>query len=447
MFGFGNSFAGFFGPTFQHEYRCFPVSAIGRDDLETGNRMVLPPSAVQELSRAQAPSPMLFEVTDLEQLFRTHAGVLEFTAPEETCYLPGWMLRRLHAAEGHVLRVALKALPKATFALLRPASVALLRVYNPRAMLENGLRGFAALTAGDEFQVPYNSQLYSVEVVEVRPGDAACIVDADVQVEFATPKDAQSAAQSLSDSVAKLEESVKADFPSEPAKKPPDAAEETARKGLELFGGTGARPDGAPVPARPEADETDSNGEMPWKSKRRIRGGVKNTTPPYGYDRAKVQGQSAADRAAAGLVSAAAMPAACEGAPTLGGTMSGQAASPGALKGQALEAAQRRENEQAEEIARRRALEEEERRRRAQEEEQKRLKAQELAEKARQAPQAPAQKAPAQKRMANGRAGAGEAHISSSPRADGDGGSGGFCCGCLRASGDSAGGRAPSAQV
>merc|ERR1719157_139645 len=153
---FDRNFGGIFGPKFQSQYRCYPVSNIGRGDLEIGNRIILPASAMQQLSKVQAPSPMLFELTDLDQLLRTHAGVLEFTAPEDTCYLPCWMLHRLRAAEGHTLRVALKALPKATFVRFRPASVALLRVYNPRALLENGLKNFVCLTAGDSFAVEYN---------------------------------------------------------------------------------------------------------------------------------------------------------------------------------------------------------------------------------------------------------------------------------------------------
>lgn len=329
------------------------------------------------------------------------------------------MLHRLRTAEGRLLQVALKALPKATFVRLRPASVALLRVYNPRALLENGLRNFTCLTAGDEFAVEYNTQLYNVEVVEVRPGDAACIIDADVEVEFATPKEAEAAAQSLSRSVPELEQSVEATFP-EPSQGEAPAPQD---KGLTLFGGQGQRPDGEPVLP---VDDVDCYGDMPWKSSRRIKGGIKHTTPPYGYDITKTHGRSAASRDAPALISAAAMPASSEGAVKLGGYRSNEAASPEALKAQGHEAAQRREAEQAIEIAARRKLEAEEKRRQELEEEDKCRKARELAEKTRQAAPAPVLTAPAQKRMVG--------PASSQSGTDAANNSGMFCCGCLRGS-------------
>jgi ubiquitin fusion degradation protein 1 len=400
--------SGIFGPKFQKEYKCYSFSSIQRDELEAGNRLILPPSAVRELSRQHSDGPMLFEVTDLDQRLRTHAGVLEFTAQEDVCFMPQWMLRRLVAEEGHMLRVALKTLPKATFVRLRPASVALLRIYNPKAMLESGLKGFVALTAGDEFAVPYNKQLYHVEVVEVRPGDAVSIVDTDVEVDFATPKDAQPqpppAAQTSSPEVGAEVDTTSG---------------EVGKTGLTLFSGTGQRPNGAAV--LPEDHDAESEEELPWKSKRRIPYGVKYTTPPYGYrslGEAPRGSNLVAEKPAVKLEETAA----------LGGSYIG-AASPDELKAHALFAASQREADQAVVIAHRRREEEEKHRR--EEEERKRREAEEQkrleAEKARRR-LPPVQQAPAQKRMVP--AAGGESAASGGP---GKPSTGLGCCGCFRA--------------
>jgi len=224
----------------------------------------------------------------------------------------------------------------------------------------------------------------------VRPGNAACIVEADVQVEFATPKDAEAAAESLSRSMVDVDVEPEVDSVKLEAEATPAVAQS---KEPVLFSGTGQRPNGEIVLPW---SEDDIDGEMPWKSKRRIKGGVKWAKAPYGYDLARTTGISPADRAtAAAEASAAAMVETSADAVVLGGYMSGLDVPHATLKAEGLEAAQRRQQQQAGEIAERRfveeqakrkqMLEEEEKQRLAAEEELKRQQAAEEEEKQRQA--------------------------------------------------------------
>jgi len=65
MFGYG-----FFGGgggmpgRFDHEYQAFPVSFIGKEELEKGNKIILPQSALDQLARLNISYPMLFEVSN-----------------------------------------------------------------------------------------------------------------------------------------------------------------------------------------------------------------------------------------------------------------------------------------------------------------------------------------------------------------------------------------------
>jgi len=51
------------------------------------------------------------------------------------------------------------------------------------------LRNFSTLTKGDDIMVNYNNKNYYIHVVEVQPGSAISIVEADVNTEFAPALD------------------------------------------------------------------------------------------------------------------------------------------------------------------------------------------------------------------------------------------------------------------
>lgn len=118
---------------------------------------------------------------------RTHCSVLEFTAPEGTCYLPYWMMSNLTLTEGKMIRIRNVSLPKATFVKFQPQHVDFLDISNPRAVLEYKLRSFSCVTVGDHLAFNYNDRKYYLEVKEVKPQDAACIIEADVNVDFEAP--------------------------------------------------------------------------------------------------------------------------------------------------------------------------------------------------------------------------------------------------------------------
>eukprot|EP00929_Paragymnodinium_shiwhaense_P049482 TRINITY_DN24958_c0_g1_i1.p1 TRINITY_DN24958_c0_g1~~TRINITY_DN24958_c0_g1_i1.p1 ORF type:complete len:471 (+),score=128.42 TRINITY_DN24958_c0_g1_i1:106-1518(+) len=429
--GNGGSLPNLFGSRFTCQLKCYPVSFNGREDLECGNKCILPPAVLQQLTQLGAPSPMLFEVSDLDGRRRTHVGVIEFVAPQETCYIPFWILKQLQCEEGDVLQFSLRELPKATSVKLRPASVALLRVYNPRALLENGLRNYVVLTAGDSFNVEYRSRLYGLQVAEVTPGPAACIVEADVQVDFLTPKDQEAAAESISRQELERSEAARRESRDEaaaaedaaPASKTASrvfggvgqridggevsilAPEElpdqpAAQSESRLFSGAGQRIDGLEAPPREETTGSEDD-EMPWK--KRIPRGVKWTSPPYGVGDLRV---------AAGVEGVAGRPPEWEATAALKGlasvASSAQPSSPpredapppqSEQRAQVLQAAAAREEADAAQIAERRRSEEEKRKQEAQEAAEQARKLEALEEARRRRAAAHAEKPPEQVEM------------------------------------------------
>ena len=79
---------------------------MDRAELDKGDKIILPPSALDRLSQiGDLDFPMLFNIENVKEKTKTHCGVLEFIADEGVCYLPYWMMQNLRLVEGDVLRV------------------------------------------------------------------------------------------------------------------------------------------------------------------------------------------------------------------------------------------------------------------------------------------------------------------------------------------------------
>ena len=89
--------------------------------------------------------------------------------------------------QGGLLTVKNVSLPKATFVKFQPQHVDFLQISNPRAVLERQLRHFSCVTVGDQICIPYNDRRYYLEVREVKPQEAACIIECDCNVDFDAP--------------------------------------------------------------------------------------------------------------------------------------------------------------------------------------------------------------------------------------------------------------------
>ncbi|KAJ2820883.1 ubiquitin fusion degradation protein [Coemansia sp. 'formosensis'] len=199
-------FAGF-GGTFGHQrqaglrmrqrqfsryYSAYPVAAHpgNKADANYGGKIFLPASALEELSRLEIVYPMLFKLENDEAAVsrRTHCGVLEFTAEEGRVYLPQWMMETLELSPGSPVKVLNVALLHGSLVKLQPQSTDFLDISDHRAVLENALRKFSAMTVGDIVTIDYNNREYRIAVLETKPSPSAInIVETDLSVDFAAP--------------------------------------------------------------------------------------------------------------------------------------------------------------------------------------------------------------------------------------------------------------------
>ena len=91
-------FGGHFFPEmprpFNTQYRCYPAAMMPgaeRSDVEGGGKIIMPPSALDQLTRLNIVYPMLFKLSNRQTERTTHCGVLEFIADEGLAHMPHWV--------------------------------------------------------------------------------------------------------------------------------------------------------------------------------------------------------------------------------------------------------------------------------------------------------------------------------------------------------------------
>ncbi|KAJ5754051.1 Ubiquitin fusion degradation protein UFD1 [Penicillium nucicola] len=178
---------------FDEYYRCYPVAMLPgpeRENVNHGGKVIMPPSALDKLTRLHITYPMMFELHNGAKERMTHAGVLEFIAEEGKIYLPFWLMQTLLLEPGDLLQIKSTDLPPGQFIKLQAQSTSFLDISDPKAVLENAFRNFSCLTKGDVFTFGYNDQVYEMAVLETKPSgskNAVSVLETDLEVDFAAP--------------------------------------------------------------------------------------------------------------------------------------------------------------------------------------------------------------------------------------------------------------------
>lgn len=154
------------------------------------------------------------------------------------------------------MKVRNVSLPKANFLKLQPQSVDFLDIHNHKAVLEFKLRSFSCVTVGDQLCITYNDRKYYLEVKEVRPGPAASIIEADVNVDFDPPVGYKEPEPEPVKPTAFLPEAQK-------AKKAEDEADEQS---FQAFSGGAQRLDGKQLKPQQLAAMQDNHATTPGSS-------------------------------------------------------------------------------------------------------------------------------------------------------------------------------------
>ncbi|KAJ0009744.1 hypothetical protein Pint_34811 [Pistacia integerrima] len=206
--------------------------------IESGDKIIMPPSALDRLASLHIDYPMLFELRNNNAERVSHCGVLEFIAEEGMIYMPYWMMENLLLQEGDIVRVKNVTLPKGKYVKLQPHTKDFLDISNPKAILETTLRNYSCLTTGDSIMVAYNNKKYYIDIIETKPSNAITIIETDCEVDFAPPLDYKEPERPIASASGKATSQVE------------EASVETEPK-FSPFTGSGRRLDGKPLAYEP----------------------------------------------------------------------------------------------------------------------------------------------------------------------------------------------------
>ena len=174
-------------------YKAFPATILGREDINLSNSIILPPSALQQLSNIKnfgnSKDPVLFKILNIDLNIYTHCGVKEFTAEEGCCYLPLNMFDKLCLTEGQKVNLRALTLKPGTFIKLQPHKTEFTTIPNPKTVLEYNLKDYFCVTEGDTISIKFGKKIYQIDVIKCKPDKQIRTLNCNLEVDFAPPKD------------------------------------------------------------------------------------------------------------------------------------------------------------------------------------------------------------------------------------------------------------------
>ena len=175
---------------FDHYYFSYPLFFIEKDHLEVGNKIIMPPSALEQLlALPNVVHPMIFRLENSNTGLYSHCGVVEFTAEEGLVYLPTWMMENMQLQEGDVVNIKNTSLPKGTSITIQPHATKFITLPYHKLLLEEAIMDFACLTTGETIVIEHEDEKYMIDIIETKPSAAISLFESNCVVEFEPPLD------------------------------------------------------------------------------------------------------------------------------------------------------------------------------------------------------------------------------------------------------------------
>ncbi|GLI69109.1 hypothetical protein VaNZ11_013656 [Volvox africanus] len=185
--------------------------ALTKGVKRSKDKLILPPSVGSALLAQDASKngALLFQVATSSASTstasgaagpgpsRTHAGVLEFTAPEGTVLLPRKVVQSLYGsldAQPHgTVIISYRRLDKGSYVRLQPMCHGFHDALGDglREALEAELMGHSTLTEGDWITVGHGGRDWPLRVQELQPNDAISVLDVDIAADVVPSLEAE----------------------------------------------------------------------------------------------------------------------------------------------------------------------------------------------------------------------------------------------------------------
>jgi len=193
---------------FKQSYKVFSFKSINRQDLNAGDKIILPERSLKEIKRLRLPFPFVFEIRrgncvdfwqeatrDLakQKKPRQFCSVFEFSGKKSNeMFIPHWMMKNLRVKSGQKvsLRSALKIVPGESVTLEPEKSefFELISDLGPQAFLESAMKNYSVLSLNERLLIRALDKNYYVKIVKSLPKNVISILgDVDLNIDFQYP--------------------------------------------------------------------------------------------------------------------------------------------------------------------------------------------------------------------------------------------------------------------
>lgn len=178
--------------TFARRYECHSMIYYSDNDntkfMETKDKILMPLSALDTLSRLNLEYPLTFEIFRFGfEENKTYCGVLEFVDNTNFIYLPQKIMDKLYIGEGENLEIRYVQMKKIEFLKLKPLSCDFLKIMEPKLILEETLKNYTCISNGDILDVEIEGVNIEILVTEVLPDGKGMTIDCECEVDFEEP--------------------------------------------------------------------------------------------------------------------------------------------------------------------------------------------------------------------------------------------------------------------
>ena len=171
--------------SYNRNFFCWSMAMVNKNNYNEGDKIILPMAEFSLLQPDETGGPICLKIKNPKHDGFIHVGVLEFSTVEGNCHLPHWLMFQLLLDEGDPVEVSrVSNVSSAEFVKMRPQTQEFLQLTDPKAVLEVALRKFTYLTVNSWICIRYCDNDYFLDVIELRPGDVACVLDTDCILEF-----------------------------------------------------------------------------------------------------------------------------------------------------------------------------------------------------------------------------------------------------------------------
>ncbi|KAK9862696.1 hypothetical protein WJX84_000990 [Apatococcus fuscideae] len=163
--------------------------ALQRGIKRSADKVQLPASVGNELMAQDASKngAIYFELQTSSGA-KTHASVLDFSAPEGTVALPQQTARSLfgaHCGAHGMLQITYTTLPKGTFAKFQPATADFQKEVGAdmEGVLEAALHARSSLSQGDWVDAQHAGRSFALRVQQLQPEAAVSVIDTEMEAD------------------------------------------------------------------------------------------------------------------------------------------------------------------------------------------------------------------------------------------------------------------------